>query len=112
MQVTGAGGTCREPKKECWFRDVSINPLKHFFKVYGQFEVKAMIIQRLVFVFSEGGSMKLGTQQENGIKMKVHVLTHMKLYAYIPVCLMGKRAVEMSEHSCIGQWRKGNNERK
>lgn len=77
MHVIGAGGTCREPKKECRFRNVSINPLKHFFKIYRQFEVKAMIIQRMVFVFSEGGSMKLGTQQENGIKMKVHVLTHM-----------------------------------
>ena len=77
MHVIGAGGTCREPKKECRFRNVSIKPLKHFFKIYRQFEVKAMIIQRMVFVFSEGGSMKLGTQQENGIKMKVHVLTHM-----------------------------------
>ena len=77
MHVIGAGGTCREPKKECRFRNVSINPLKHFFKIYRQFEGKAMIIQRMVFVFSEGGSMKLGTQQENGIKMKVHVLTHM-----------------------------------
>ena len=77
MHVIWAGGTCREPKKECRFRNVSINPLKHFFKIYRQFEVKAMIIQRMVFVFSEGGSMKLGTQQENGIKMKVHVLTHM-----------------------------------
>ena len=77
MHVIGAGGTCREPKKECRFRNLSINPLKHFFKIYRQFEVKAMIIQRMVFVFSEGGSMKLGTQQENGIKMKVHVLTHM-----------------------------------
>ena len=77
MHVIGAAGTCREPKKECRFRNVSINPLKHFFKIYGQFEVKALIIQTMVFVFSEGGSMKLGTQQENGIKMKVHVLTHM-----------------------------------
>ena len=77
VHVLGADGTGREPEKERRFRNASITPLKHYFKIHGQFEVKAMIVQRIVFVFSEGGSMKLGTQQENGIKMKVHMFTHM-----------------------------------
>lgn len=67
--------------------EMSITPLKHFFKIHGQFEVKAMIVQRMVFVFSEGGSMKLGTQQENGVKMKAHVFTHTCSYMHTCVCV-------------------------